>query len=133
MIKFILPNSACQWLAITGPNIVGSRHWEIVHLLYNYGHGHLSRTQNFYVHYLIFLYTILEWMLMITFLIYSHLLSGGGSTTVAPVNDGYVLQKVFPVTQILHKKLYFTVSFICVNHWSTFHNRLDQWLVWFKS
>jgi len=38
---------------------------------------------------------MLEALLMRGFLYYSIAPSGGGSTTVAPVHDGYVLQKVF--------------------------------------
>lgn len=38
------------------------------------------------------------------FFYYPVVLSGGGSTTVAPVHDGYVLQKVFLINEsnIIH-------------------------------
>ncbi|XP_012575226.2 actin-related protein 4-like [Cicer arietinum] len=43
---------------------------------------------------------MLETLLMRGFLYYSIALSGGGSTTVAPVHDGYVLQKAVATSPI---------------------------------
>lgn len=47
---------------------------------------------------------MLEALLMRDFFYYPVVLSGGGSTTVAPVHDGYVLQKVFLINEsnIIH-------------------------------